>query len=299
MFKDISHKGVQLTHDIAPFVLETLRRFGPPETLWRHLYFKGEITVNVSQNAHFRTHHYGYQIENDLYWKGFGNGWEATSLRLWCKLALNAKSIFDIGANTGIYALSAKAVNPTARVYAIEPVARVHTRLEANIALNNWDIMAIQAGISGTSGTATLYDTTGEHEYSASLEKNMLTGSEDVVEYKINTYSMSDFLKERNEDRIDLVKIDTEKHEQAVLRGFGDIITAKQPTVIIEILDRALGRAIESYFPADLFRFYAISEGTGAEKVDELGGGERNYLICPHCIAELNGFGDQLLHNDL
>lgn len=294
------HKAIQLTHNVAPFALRALRLAKPPESLWRHLYFKGVISVNVSKDARFQIHHFGYQIENDLYWKGFGNGWEATSLRLWCKLAKNSKSIFDIGANTGVYALSAKAVNPDARVYAIEPVARVHKLLEANIALNNWDIKAIQAGISETSGTATLYDVASEHQYSASLEKTMLAQRDDVVEYEVKTYGMSDFLNEQNEHHIDLIKIDTEKHELAVLSGFGDFIVAKKPTILIEILDRSLGKAVENFFPRDLFHFYLIKEGLGAERTDELGGsGERNYLICPHPVADHYGFHDQIPHEDL
>lgn len=299
MLKTTFHNAVQLTHNVAPFVLKALQRANLPDYIWHHLYFKGVISVDVF-GSQFQMNHLGYQIENSLYWKGFGNGWEATSLRLWQKLAMNAETVIDIGANTGVYALSAKAVNPNARVYAIEPVARVHKRLEANIALNGWDISLIQAGISEVSGTATLYDVASEHEYSASLEKSMLAQRNDVVEYEVQTYSMVDFLNRHDESHISLIKIDVEKHEAAVLRGFGNLITEKLPTILIEILDRGVGEIIESLFPPNLFHFYEIIEGFGIKKVSELGGsGERNYLICPHSVAGANGFHDLVPHEKL
>ena len=44
--------------------------------------------------------------------------------------------IFDIGANTGIFALVSGAANPKARIFAFEPVSRVFEKLKGNVALN-------------------------------------------------------------------------------------------------------------------------------------------------------------------
>ena len=69
--------------------------------------------------------HYGFQLENEIFWSGLTNGWEKISTRLWIELSKNSKVIFDIGANTGIYSLVSKSINPTSQVFAFEPVKRV------------------------------------------------------------------------------------------------------------------------------------------------------------------------------
>ena len=43
----------------------------------------GIITVAVDDSHSFLLESRGSRIENDLYWRGYGQGWEAMSLRLW------------------------------------------------------------------------------------------------------------------------------------------------------------------------------------------------------------------------
>ncbi|MDQ3100590.1 MAG: methyltransferase, partial [Bacteroidota bacterium] len=41
-----------------------------PEPIYRHLHFKGEFTVKLAEHARFKMHHWGYLIENRLFWQG-------------------------------------------------------------------------------------------------------------------------------------------------------------------------------------------------------------------------------------
>src|SRR6202043_1589129 len=98
------------------------------------------------------------------------NGFEATSMLLWAELARNAEYIADIGANTGVYSLAAGAINPAARVVALEPVPRIYDKLRTNVALNTFQINAIRIAASHADGDAVMFDTYEDHNYSASLE---------------------------------------------------------------------------------------------------------------------------------
>src|SRR5436305_6739082 len=112
-------------------VFSLVRKFAsPPEKVYRHLHFEGPFTVHWGRNK-FRMVHYGYQLENALFWEPKG-GWERESLRIWSELCTQADCIVDIGANTGVFALLAKTINPKARVIAFEPVARVFQKLVKN-----------------------------------------------------------------------------------------------------------------------------------------------------------------------
>src|ERR1035438_2683649 len=91
--------------DAIPFKKQffgIIKIFKPGPSIYKHLHFKGIIKVRVDDNHAFKMHHYGFQIENELFWNGLTGGWEKVSLGLWVKLSKNADVIIDVGANTGI-----------------------------------------------------------------------------------------------------------------------------------------------------------------------------------------------------
>ena len=107
--------------------------------IYQHLHFIAPIVLKMGGERKFKMYHLGTQLENDLFWSGYGNGYEVTSLHLWAYLAKTVETIFDIGANTGVYALAAKTANVKARVFAFEPVVSISDRLKSNIELNVLD----------------------------------------------------------------------------------------------------------------------------------------------------------------
>jgi hypothetical protein len=153
----IIHPLAKRIYSALPFkrpVFTALRWLGtPPERVYRHLHFKGIITVPVSATGKFRIHHHGYMIENELFWKGL-QGWEKVSMEIWTRLCRRSSTILDIGANTGVYALVAAAVNPDAQVTAVEPVARIFHKLQANISLNGGHVHAGRLPIPTKEGHA-------------------------------------------------------------------------------------------------------------------------------------------------
>lgn len=281
-------------------VFKMLRRCARlPENVYQHLHFVAPIDITVKGGAHFKMYHFGAQVENDLFWAGYGNGWEATSLRLWARLTTTASTIFDIGANTGAYALAAKAVNAQAHVFAFEPVVSIAGKLKSNVELNGYDIEIVQAGVSSLSGEAVMYIPSTDHSYSASLNVNMLSGQGNLVETIIQTIRIDAFVKDRQLASADLFKIDTEKHEVDVLSGFGSVIKQFRPAVLIEILDQELGKRIEPFFSDLGYVFYKIIEGKEVRLIGSLGTSSSNYLLCPNEYAAINGLGDVIKHDDL
>jgi len=95
----------------------------PSQKIFQHLYFKGVFNVFSGTNT-FKMYHTGKIIENQLFWRGL-DGFEPHSLKLWSRLSRDAETIFDLGANSGIYSLISKSENLNAKVYAFECVDRV------------------------------------------------------------------------------------------------------------------------------------------------------------------------------
>lgn len=281
-----------------------LRNFPLPERLYRHLHFTGAVTIPVGAQAAFRINHYGYQVENDIYWAGFGQGWEATSLRSWVALARGATCILDIGANTGVYALSALAVNPHADITAFEPVERICERLRANVALNDAGITVEQCGVSDHNEGAVLYDVAADHAYSASLEYDMLGPRTlgprtDGTQSAIKTLRMDRYLDSRvGLDRL-LVKIDVERHELPVLAGFGQVIALHRPSFLIEVLDADHFNEIAAVFAPHNYVTLEIQELVGCRPVTNFGGAARNYLYLSTDVAVDLGWELGISHDEL
>jgi FkbM family methyltransferase len=258
----------------------------PPENIYRHLHFRGTFRVKIDETHSFRMRHYGYQLENEIFWEGIAGGWEKVSASIWIRLCKNAGTIIDVGANTGVYALMAQCLHPGARVIAFEPVKRVFEKLESNIALNRYPIQAVRAALSETSGTATIYDTGAEHIYSVTVGKNLCAPGKAVNPVEIPVMRLDEFIEKNAISRIDLLKIDVETHEAEVLRGFGKYLRLFRPSMLIELLNEEVAAAVEKELAGMNYYYFNIDERAGIRRVAELGKSDFfNFLVCPEEVA--------------
>jgi FkbM family methyltransferase len=266
--------------------------YTPSESVYRHLHFHGVIDVRVDKDHKFKMDHFGFQIENEIFWKGLEGGWEKASVGIWVKLAKNANTIFDIGANTGIFALIAKSVNPAAKVYAFEPINRVHKKLKENIDLNGYDIKSYPLAISDTNGKAYVYDQpSSANIYSVTVNKNMDPDSVSKVKTEIDIITLDSFITDHSIRGIDLMKIDVETHEGEVLEGFMKYMPDFKPTFLIEILRNEVGEKVQNCLKGLNYLYYNIDENGDVLKVDNImrRGHNYNYLLCSPEVAKSLG----------
>lgn len=261
--------------------------FTPPQSIYQHLHFTGEFKVDIDPKRNFKIMHYGFMIENEIFWKGIYNGWEKYSMRLWKDLCEHANVIFDVGANTGIYSLVAKTTNANAKVYAFEPVERVYRKLDFNIALNNYDITTINKAVSESNGTAIIYDTSEEHILSVAVNKNISLTPENTFPVEINTITLDTFISTNNIKELQLIKIDVEMHEVEALKGFKKNIKKFEPTILIELLDDKIGKEVQGMISGMGYLYFNIDERSGIRQVSELGKSDYyNFLICKPEVAK-------------
>lgn len=278
-------KIVKFILAILPFKkqLFTLIRnvFHPSEKFYKHLYFKGEISIKSSKNTSFKMMHYGFQLENDLFWMGLVNGWEKESISIWLKLAQKYDSILDIGANTGVYALMTKSLNPKATVHAFEPVKRVYDKLKHNVELNNFDITCHEVALSNSTGKAIIYDQPTEHVYSVAVNVDISNTGLQTIPTEINTLRLDDFIMRENISHIDLIKLDVETHEAEVVEGMGIFVEKFKPDFLIELLNDEVAEKVETLIQSIDYDFYNIDETSGLTKCEHLTKSKSfNFLIC-------------------
>ena len=215
-----------------------------------------------------------------------------------------SKVILDLGANSGIYSLVAKSVNPSSKIHAFEPVDRVFKILKKNVSKNDFDITCHKKAVSNKDGIAFFYD--DNEEFTQSVVVNMDL-SETAIDRKVEektlhrveteTITLDTFIKENDITKIDLIKIDVETHEPEVFEGFKDNLEKFKPTLIVEIIRDHVALSLQETLSVLGYNFFYINEpfagedieveGFAYQKVDSLIGCQHgNYLICTNAIKE-------------
>jgi FkbM family methyltransferase len=260
--------------------------YRPPASIYQHLHFKGVFRVPVGRSS-FLIEHNGFQVENSLFWGGIEGCWEGASLALWARLCARSSVVVDVGANTGVYALAAKAVNPQAAVFAFEPVSRVYAKLVANCERNHFDCHPVRKALSNRSGTAKIYDLESDHVYSVTLDKNLHPDHLPVIEREVETVRLDEFLSGAGVERqLDLIKIDVETHEPEVLEGMGQALYRDRPALLVEILNDQVAERIEQLVAPCQFRYFNISETMGPREQQHLTKSDDfNFLLCDDATA--------------
>jgi FkbM family methyltransferase len=151
----------------------------------------------------------------------------------------------DCGANCGYIGLFAHRMRG-ARVVFIEPHPTVAATLRRNVELNGWQdtCKVVEAAASDSAGSVQLYespDYDGEH----SLLQDWAGGRKKVRGIEVKRTTLLTVLEEQALDRVDFLKVDTEGHDLAVLRGLGDQLRPERIRVIYAELGRQREEAIQ------------------------------------------------------
>jgi FkbM family methyltransferase len=172
--------------------------------------------------------------------------------------------VFDVGANVGEYTRCALEANDTADVYAFEPHPRTFATLSAALAGSR--ARTLQYGLGERQERLALHDCVEEGStHYASLHLGALTtiGSGSVVTYDVLVRRLDEVAAELGVAAIDLLKIDTEGHEMAVLRGASGLLE-RQAVRCIQFEFNEACIATRTYFKdfwdllSDDFRFYRL-----------------------------------------
>ena len=209
-------------------------------------------------------------------------------MRYWMQLCRNAKVIVDIGANTGVYSLTAKAINPSANVYAFEPLKQMFRKLILNNELNKYNIACIEKAASDKNGKAIIYETGTDHVAAASLNAETRPYGNLDTETEIDAITLDTFIQTNNIGKIDLIKIDVETHEPNVLEGYKQYLPLHRPDFLIEVLTDEVGDKLQQLFDGLQYHYFNIDDKQGTiRKTDTIKKSDYfNYLICTQESAQ-------------
>jgi FkbM family methyltransferase len=154
--------------------------------------------------------------------------WNLDEYRAFRSVVAPGAVVLDVGASVGSYSmLFGQWAGRQGRVYAFEPAPEIRAVLERHVTLNALDgiVVPVAAAASDANGRST-FVTPGPHGISrlaAGGESSPLT---------VDTITIDEFCR-REAVKPDLIKIDVEGAELAVLRGARDTLRACRPDVAI------------------------------------------------------------------
>lgn len=195
----------------------------------------------------------------DTVWNG-RFGYESASLYHWSRLAARSRTVLDVGAHVGYYAMIAALSSPKAKVHAFEPVPPIHARLAVNHRANAIKNLELhQNGVSDHSGFA---DINIRFPLASLLSTgSSLEGFDKPLASAFTTRIQLVTLDETLGDTpVDLIKIDVEGHEPSVLDGARHLIKRDRPVIILEALATMPLAELTEHFTGLDYTYRWISE---------------------------------------
>jgi len=144
--------------------------------------------------------------------------------------------VLDIGAHIGLFAVAAaQLTSSNGKVYAFEPAAETQALLQKTIAINGVEhiIEAHDEAMGASSGKTTFYVSPIKGDNSNSLVSYKEDRELQAIE--VNMFSIDDFVKNKNIQKLAFIKIDVEGAEYDALSGAVGTLTKLKPACIVAI----------------------------------------------------------------
>lgn len=180
-------------------------------------------------------------IQRQLYFFG---AYEEQSCEYWMRLAKKAQTIFDIGANVGLYSLLAAATNPQATIHAFEPTTDLFDAFVENLRLNDFsNVVANKLAIGQASEKSFLHRCTGSDGRNEGMNY-ICRESEAASDTPVEVVSLDNYCRANQIDLIDLLKLDIEGGEFEALLGAERLLAEKAiACIFVELTEWAANRS--------------------------------------------------------
>ena len=204
-------------------------------------------------------------MQSELFFFG---AYEKAELKLWMNMARGASTIFDVGANVGLYSLLAASTNPNATIHAFEPTPTLSRAIDKNIQANNLqNIVVNRMAVGNVNGSVFLNFCSGADGNNEGM--NFVTTTKMQSDDEPTTaVTLDQYCHEHGISSIDLMKMDVEGGEYAVLLGAQELLKRKAiKYIIVELVEWAAHRS--GYSTTDVkrilvengYQIYAVQAG--------------------------------------
>jgi FkbM family methyltransferase len=228
-------------------------------------------------------------VLSGAFWNGL-ESYEGCTLPVFKHLCRQSNVILDIGANTGLFALLAQSANPAAHIVCFEPFPAAASRLRTNLMANSFGhVTVVDAAVSNEPGTHMLY-------FNAALRLTQGASLHDfdyVTDHvDVDLITLDEFTTANALPPADLLKIDVEGWEPAVLAGATDLISRSTPEIIFELNNPDCFEPMREFVSRTGYMAFRLTD-RGLLRDDKLVAGgpksQNRLLIMPDRLGRLDG----------
>ena len=168
-----------------------------------------------------------------------GGSYEPQVMRALRRLIGRDAVVFDVGANLGVFALVMSRLALRGQVFAFEPATENFDYLEKNLVANGAaNVVAERCAVYDESGTVPFVFSSASPSGSFVSPGTGHAGESHPVE----AVSMDDYVERRALARVDLIMVDAEGAEMAVLGGAARTLARFRPALLVEVNPVSLRR---------------------------------------------------------
>jgi FkbM family methyltransferase len=257
---------------------EVLRRGGIPA---------GVTTFGLCDNQELRFVNAESLVLHRLYWFG-ERGWEPQLLPWWRRFCRRASAVLELGANVGYFTVQGARAGPQARYVAVEPYPASARVCRANLELNRVDSVELVTAAAVAHPEAPAVELHVPCDQLATPTVAFVGADTELPEpmsrHVTQTISVPAVDVRSLLAGVDLLKLDVEGQEHALLAAGRDHLRARRPTVFVEVLpgtarlrrllaDLCRDDGFHCYVPrADALVRLGIPDILGAPLLDRYGG---------------------------
>ena len=200
-------------------------------------------------------------IQQNLY---FLDIYEDAELKVMGHNLSSDSTFIDIGANFGLYSLSAsQKITKEGEILCFEPFPQNYRALTNNISRNNLSMVTAEnMAIGDQEGSLKLYYNPNEYNLGM-VSANYI---ENADFHKVEMISLDSYLNSNPRQRIDFIKIDVEGFEYQALLGMKNTLAQFGPLILIEILDE-----MDSKENANNVHIFLVELGYKKHYIDDKG----------------------------
>lgn len=236
--------------------------------IWCHFRERPAVPVVVDWYEGLRFH---LHLSNDLSKQVFVAGcYEPNEFAFLGDVLAPGMTFLDAGANEGLYTLfAARRVGAGGTVWAFEPSPREFTRLRHNVQLNRLDnVRLFRLALGRQNAALDLKIADDEHSGQSTLGDFAHQVTRVGVE-EVPVRRLDDLVRAEGLRRVDVVKMDVEGAELAVLEAADRVLRRHRPVLLLEVNEKALqhqgasGAALERFLRGHDYALFAFDPASG------------------------------------
>jgi len=206
-------------------------------------------------------------VMDAVYWFGV-RGYEGTVARVWTALCAQSRSVLEIGGNVGLFTVIGAQATPGSYTV-VEPVPMVAATLRANLARNGLaKVEVLQAAVvpGGEARDVTL--NVPAEDWGVPVGAHLIDGVEVAGRSSRSQVAVPGPPIRGLAEGRDLIKIDAEGIEAALLGDIRALLVERRPTLLIEVLPEAerLGELLAALATEAGYQIHVLPEW-GSDRV--------------------------------